>query len=62
MLRRMRRLVVAATLCSCRTSKRIFRGAIPIESGNYAIVCTAPCDTQLPAGLQWLGLSHPAID
>lgn len=35
-----------------------FRGAVGIEGRNYAIVCTAPCDTQLPAGLQRLGLSQ----
>jgi hypothetical protein len=35
-----------------------FRGAIGIEGRNYAIVCTAPCDTQLPGGLQRLALSQ----
>lgn len=35
-----------------------FRGAIALEGRSYAIVCTAPCDTQLPAGLQRLALSQ----
>jgi hypothetical protein len=35
-----------------------YRGSISIESREYGIVCTAPCDAQLPAGLQRLALSH----
>jgi len=35
-----------------------FRGAIELEGRQYAIVCTAPCDAQLPSGLQRLALSR----
>jgi hypothetical protein len=35
-----------------------YRGAISLEGRDYAIVCTAPCDAQLPSGLQRLALSQ----
>ena len=35
-----------------------YHGAIALEGRQYAIVCTAPCDAQLPAGLQRLALSQ----
>jgi hypothetical protein len=35
-----------------------YRGAIALEGRQYAIVCTAPCDAQLPAGLQRLAISE----
>lgn len=37
-----------------------YHGAVAYEgvARDYAIVCTAPCDTQLPPGLQRLALSH----
>lgn len=35
-----------------------YRGAIALEGRDYAIVCTAPCDAQLPTGLQRLALSR----
>jgi len=35
-----------------------YHGAIALEGRQYAIVCTAPCDTQLPAGLQRLAISQ----
>jgi hypothetical protein len=35
-----------------------YHGAIAMEGRQYAIVCTAPCDTQLPAGLQRLAISQ----
>lgn len=35
-----------------------YHGSIALEGRQYAIVCTAPCDAQLPAGLQRLALSQ----
>jgi len=37
-----------------------YHGAVAYEgvARDYAIVCTAPCDAQLPPGLQRLALSH----
>jgi len=35
-----------------------YHGAIALEGRQYAIVCTAPCDVQLPAGLQRLAISQ----
>lgn len=37
-----------------------YHGTVAYEgvARDYAIVCTAPCDTQLPPGLQRLALSH----
>jgi hypothetical protein len=35
-----------------------YHGAIALEGRQYAIVCTAPCDAQLPAGLQRLAVSQ----
>ena len=37
-----------------------YNGAVAYEgiARDYAIVCTAPCDAQLPLGLQRLALSH----
>jgi hypothetical protein len=35
-----------------------YHGALVLEGRQYAIVCTAPCDAQLPAGLQRLAISQ----
>src|SRR5579872_2767593 len=37
-----------------------YHGTVAYEgvARDYAIMCTAPCDTQLPPGLQRLALSH----
>lgn len=37
-----------------------YRGAVALEgmTRNYAQICTAPCDTQLPGGVQRLALSE----
>jgi hypothetical protein len=35
-----------------------YHGAVAMEGRQYAIVCTAPCDAQLPMGTQRLALSQ----
>jgi hypothetical protein len=35
-----------------------FRGAVAMTARDYAIVCTAPCDTQVPVGVHRLALSE----
>ncbi len=35
-----------------------FRGAVAMAARDYAVLCTAPCDTQVPVGVHRLALSE----